>query len=316
MSNVLGTAFAPPPTPFLILMDYDWLTDDVETWEEDGIVFARDDHGEFPIDPPRGTDRPQDGRCGAVLKYTHERYGETRYCGALPAKHFPGYDSEHCKQHISRDKLMERAIELVQHGAFGKNYVVFEESLKPLEFVLAVEMFSGLLEQSRHDFETEQFVTTIDASGTELIEEDEIELELPIPTNVDFRFQANELWHASLDEIKQNRMQEAVFSSGVSEKTLAANADMEGKITDTKYEATENHLHLPISRLTKDIKEHLKNGGVSIDAEDESGVLTFQKNDYTLSVGPEDETDSEGAESLEGNISDALAGDMAPEVSE
>lgn len=293
----------------------EYLDDDVETWEEDGILFARDDHGEFEVDPPRGTDEPQDGRCGAVLKYTHERYGETRYCGALPSKNFPGYDSDYCKNHHSREKLMERAIELVEHGAFGKNYVVFEESLDPMEFVFAVEMFAGLLEQSRHDFETQQFVTTIDTTEARLIEEDEVEVELPIPQATEYRFQANELWHASLDEVKQNRMQEAVFSDGVSEKTLAANADMEGKITDTKYEASENHLHLPISRLTKDIKEHLKNGGVSIDAEDESGVVTFEKNDYTLSVSPDEETDENAAESLEGNVSEAIApsADEVPE---
>jgi hypothetical protein len=35
---------------------------------------------------------------------------------------------------------------------------------------------------------------------------------------------------------------------------------------------------------------------VSID-DDESGVVTFQKNDYTLDVSP-DESDSDGAESV------------------
>jgi hypothetical protein len=310
MSDVFGTTFASPPTPFLVyaLMDKPpHLADEVEVFEEDGTLFGRDEHGEFEIDPPRGMDEPQDGRCNAVLTYTHKRYGETRYCGALPSKNFPGYDSDYCKRHHSREALMEQAIELVKHGAFGKNYVVFEKSLDTLEFVFAVEMFAGLLEQSRHDFETKQMARSIDASDTNLIDEDEMDIELPIPQNEALKFQANELWLASLDEIKQNRMQEAVFTDGVSERTLAANADMEGKITDTKYEATENHLHLPLSRLTKDIKEHLKNGGVSIDAEDESGVVTFQKNDYTLSVGPEDEVDESDAESLEANVSEAIA---------
>jgi hypothetical protein len=287
--------------------------DAIDVWEEDGVIYAEDEHGTFPVDPPRGTSEPQDGRCGAVLKYTYERYGETRYCGALPSKHFPGYDSEFCKNHHSRESLMERAIELVEHGAFGKNYVVFERSLDSLEFIMAVEMFTGLLEQSRHDFETEQFVTEVETDDTDLIEEDNIELEMPLPTNSNLQFQANELWHASLDEVKQNRLQEALFTRGMSEQSVVASEGMEGTITDTIREPSENPLHLPLSRLTKDIKERLKNGGVSIDGEDDSGVVTFQKNDYTLSVGPEDEVDENDAESLEGDISEALAAPSAGE---
>lgn len=288
--------------------DYPHLGDEYEVYEKsDDNVYGSGPHGEFALDPMAGTEEPQDGRCGAVLKYTMERYGETRYCGGLPVGRFGNTQYEHddyCKHH-QRDKyLMDRAIELVEHGGFGQNYVVFEQALDPLEFILMAEMFSGLMEQSRHEFEPETYVREIDASDSDLIEEDTVSVQMPIPTAEQFKFQANELFHAALDEVKVNRMQEAVFTKGISEKQLADSADMDGKITDTKYELTENHLHLPISRLTKDIKEHLKNGGVAIGDDEDGGVLTFQRNDYTLDINPDEE--DEDAKEMEDTVGETL----------
>lgn len=184
---------------------------------------------------------------------------------------------------------MDRAAELVQHGAFGRSYVIFSQAMDPLEFVSAIEIFNGLLSQSRHDFEIEYQERAIDTSESDLILENEVVAELPFPTNDTFSFQYKELWQAALDEVKVERMQHCVFDDGVSQKTIAQSADMEGKITDVKHESAEHHLHLSISRLTKDIKEHLTNGGVSIGEEDENGVVTFSKNDYTLSLGPNED---------------------------
>ena len=274
----------------------DTIPDDVELFEQDGDIFGRDEHGEFAIEPMAGSDEPQGERCGAPLKFYDGRYGEIRYCTGMTESTFVEDGSDFCRQHKSREALMERAHELFEHGYFATNYVNFAEKLDASKFLFAVEMVGGLFELSRHDFDVEQVERVIDTSESKLIEEDAINVALPVPSNDTISVHANELWTAALKEVMSQNMQEAVFSEGMSVETLSDSADMEGQITDTYYESTEHHLHLPISRVAKDIKEHLKNGGVSIDDAD-SGVVTFQKNDYTLDVTPE-ETDSASTESV------------------
>lgn len=268
---------------------------DVELFEQNGEVYGRDAHGEFKLDPMRGSSEPQDGRCGAVVKFTMERYGETRYCTAMPESTFVEDGSDFCRQHKSREALMERAQELFKHGHFATNYVNFVKHLSASKFLFAVEMVGGLFEMSQHDFDVEEETRVIDTAESELIEEDAVEVDLPIPTKTSLSLQADQLWNAALAEVEMNNMREVVFQEGHTKDKIAKTADMEGKITDTKYESVEHHLHLPISRLTTDIKKYLKNGGVALD-DDEGGVVTFQQNDYTLDVSPQ-ETDSDDAES-------------------
>jgi len=244
----------------------------------------------------RGSSEPQDGRCGAVVKFTMERYGETRYCTAMPESTFVEDGSDFCRQHKSREALMERAQELFKHGHFATNYVNFVKHLSASKFLFAVEMVGGLFEMSQHDFDVEEETRVIDTAESELIEEDAVEVDLPIPTKTSLSLQADQLWNAALAEVEMNNMREVVFQEGHTKDKIAKTADMEGKITDTKYESVEHHLHLPISRLTTDIKKYLKNGGVALD-DDEGGVVTFQQNDYTLDVSPQ-ETESDDAESV------------------
>lgn len=274
----------------------DTVPDDVELFQQDGEVYGRDEHGEFALAPMAGSAEPQSGRCGEPLKFYNDRYGEIRYCTALPESIFVDDGSDYCRNHKSREALMERAHELFKHGYFATNYVNFAEKLDAAKFLFAVEMVGGLFELSRHDFDIVEAERTIDTTDSNLIEEDAIDVVLPLPSNDTLSFHANELWTAALKEVMSQNMQEAVFSEGMAVKTLSDSADMEGQITDTHYENTEHHLHLPISRVAKDIKEHLKNGGVAIDDAD-SGVVTFQKNDYTLDVSA-NEGDSDGAESV------------------
>lgn len=305
MASALGTATPrhPDHTVFALMAHEnlrdrvpDTVPDDVELFEQDGEVYGRDEHGEFALDPMAGSSEPQSGRCGEPLKFYNDRYGEIRYCTAMPESTFVDDGSDYCRHHKSREALMERAHELFKHGYFATNYVNFAEKLDAAKFLFAVEMVGGLFELSRHDFDVQEAERTIDASDSDLIEEDAVTVALPVPSNDTLSFHANELWTAALKEVMAQNMQEAVFEEGMATKTLTESADMEGQITDTHYESTEHHLHLPISRVASDIKNHLKNGGVAIDDAD-SGVVTFQKNDYTLSVEPE-ETDSASAESV------------------
>lgn len=261
-----------------------------ETFERSGETYGRTDDGkEFKLSA--GSTEPQDGRCNAPLRDYERRYGEIRYCGQMPESTFVDEGSDYCKLHKSMDKLMERADELFEHGYFATNYINFAQKIEPEKFLFAVEMFDGLLEQSNIDFEIEYVLRSINTSGADYIQDDEVEVPFPFPQNPLNEFQAQELWYAALSSIMQQNMKETIFEDGVSQETIAASSDMDGKITDVKKEKEEHHLHLPVSRVTKDIKEHLKNGGVEIAGDDDGGVLTFQKNNYTVDL-----EDDEGEE--------------------
>jgi hypothetical protein len=285
----------PPDTPhdgypesWETFWEYD---DDEDEW----IACGRTDDGkEFQLDA--GSSERVEGRCNAPLRDYQRRYGEKRYCTRMQAGNFPGYDSDYCKLHISMDALENHWAELFKHGYFAESYVHVAKWLSPTKFLFAVEMLGGLFSMSEYDFDVKEEPVTLDTADSLLIEEDVVEVELPVPTQR--HFQADQLWQGALAEVEMRKMREVVFEDGVSKDTYSSTADVDGEITDTLTEQTEHHLHLPISRLTKDIKEHLKNGGVSIDAESESGSLTFQKNDYTLDVTPDEETDSDDAQSV------------------
>jgi hypothetical protein len=281
----------------------DSVPDCIDLFERNGTVFGRDEHGEFELDPMRGADEPPDDRCGAPLTYYEDRYGQIRYCTGMPENTFVDGGSDFCRMHKSREALIERAHELFEHGYFATNYVNFAEKLDATKFIFAVQMLDGLFEMSDHDFNITRAERVIDTSNSGIIREDSAAVELPIPRSQGLQFQANELWMAALDEVKVQNMQEAIFTQGMEARTIAASADVEGQITDTVTEKEEHHLHLPVSRLTKDIKEHLKNGGVDVDGDD-SAAITFEQRDYTLDVQPDD--DAESADDVAEEFSEAM----------
>jgi len=204
---------------------------------------------------------------------------------------------------------------MIKHGGFAQKYLIFVKKLSPLKFIFAVEMFGGLMEMSDIDFEVTHEIRDLDTSDSQFIEEESVEITLPIPTNETVTMQANELWTAALKEVMTQNMQEAVFAEGMSKRTLAQSADMEGQITDTIYESTEHHLHLPISRVASDIKNHLQNGGVAVD-NDDGGAVTFQKNDYTLDVSPSEgeQQDAESVTETAGDFAEHLKEDETAEI--
>ena len=294
----------------------DSVPDDVTLFESDDIIYGHDDHGDFKLKPMTGAAEPQEGRCGAVVKYTMERYGQTRYCTAMPEGTFVEGGSNFCKRHKSHEALMERAHELFKHGHFAANYVNFVDKLSPVKFLFAVEMMGGLLEMSEHDFDVQHQTRTIDTDNTNLIEEDAVDVELPIPSNSSLSLQANELWHATLAEIEMDNMREVVFEDNHQRQSTVATSDMEGTITDTLTEADEHHLHLPLSRLGNEIQKHLDNGGVRLD-DDDGGVVTFEQNDYTLEVSPAevDENDADGGTDASADFAQFLEEDEESEIS-
>jgi hypothetical protein len=281
----------------------DSVPDDVYLFKSDGDIWGKDDRGEFRIKPMGGSEEPRDDRCGWTMTSTMERYGQMRYCTAMPESTFLGdKGSDYCRHHKQADALMEQAEELYKHGYFSTNFVNFAEKLEADKFLFAVEMFGGLLEMSNHDFEVTEEERTIDSTESNMIAEDAVDVALPIPTNDMLMMQANELWTAALKEVMTQNMNEAIFQEGMEKQSVAASEGMEGQITDTITEPEEHHLHLPLSRVAKDIKNHLENGGIVMD-DDDGGVVTFQKNDYTLDVSPS-ESDTDDAESLSETATD------------
>lgn len=280
---------------------------------EDGVLKGLDDQGEFEIDPPRGMDEPQDGRCNAVLRRTQQRYGETRYCGMLPVGTFgdaTDYDhAEYCKNHQPYAISMERASELVRHGAFGQNYVVFEKALEPHEFIFSVEMFGGLLERSQYDYDVTEKRRKIDTTDSDLINDDEVVVTLPMPDNPQYEQAAQELWFLCLDEIVEQRMQRIRITQGVDSNHVVATADDDGVITDRIEERSESHLNLPISRLSKDKKERMKMGGIEVGVDEDDSAVTFERNEYTLDVS-EMEPEEEAVEDIE----ELKPGDIGSEI--
>lgn len=293
----------------------DSIPDDVTLFESDGKIYGTGPHGEFQVKPMRGSDEPVEDRCGWPVKYHMERYGQVRYCTMMPEKTFVDDGSDYCRHHKAAEQLMERAHELFKHGYFATNYINFAEKLDAAKFLFAVEMVGGLFEMSDHEFDLTTEERIIDASESQLIDQDNVGVELPIPQNDSLSVQANELWTAALKEVMQQNMQEAIFTEGMEKATVEATEGMEGQITDTLYGADEHHLHLPLSRVAKDIKEHLKNGGVSLD-DDDGGIVTFQRNDYTLDVEPEEiESDAtEDSSEVAGDFAEYLESDEAAEI--
>lgn len=272
-----------------------------ESWEtfydDNGNPHGRTDDGkEFALDA--GSPEPVEGRCNAPLRDYQRRYGEVRYCTKMQAGNFPGYDSKYCKTHISMESPEDRAAELFKHGYFAESYVSVAKYLSPTKFLFAVEMVGGLFQMSDYEFGVAEESVALDTSESVLVSEDVVGVDLPIPTKN--LFQADQLWQGALAEAEMRKMREVVFKEGVSKETYADTADVDGEITDTLTERTEHHLHLPISRLTKDIKEHLKNGGVEVGKDEDGNLLTFQQNDYTLEVQPEAEVpEDEDASTVE-----------------
>jgi hypothetical protein len=284
----------------------DTVPNDVELFIKNGDeVWGRDEHGEFRLNPMGGAAEPPHPDdysytpCGHVLKFTYERYGQTRYCTGMAGTNF-GQDFTTCKHHKARMALIERADELFEHGHFAYNYINFAKRLSAEKFIFAMELMGGLLEQSTYDFETEIHYRTIDTEDSDVISEDAVDIGIPIPTETTYSLQASELLQAALSEVEMNNMREIVFRDGVEKTTTEQATDMEGHFTDTIEGTAEHHLHLPISRLSSDIRDHLETGGVVMDDEDDG--VTFQQRNYTLDLQPSEDGDVDGQEDIAASI--------------
>lgn len=258
---------------FKLVIRIECIEPDATLFWRGGEWWGRDDHGEFrtqggrPDPPPWDYDRE---RCGAVMKFTFERYGEVRYCTGLAASVFEdcwGYDREYgrfCKHHQQRGSLMEEAEKRFKTGAFAQSYETIFQYLPPHKQVIAIELFKSLMEESIYDFEPEAVTRDVDSSAWPDAP-DEVEVTFPVPTQ--HRARGEALWFAALDFVRMQNIHEEQFKVAATEDLAVGEKEFEketesGHVIEIK---DEHHLNLPLSRIQKDYEHHIDFGGVTVD---------------------------------------------------
>jgi len=258
------------------------------------MARKEDKHGQYQTDAgnpyPLTEDEAGYVPCNAVLKFTFERYGERRYCSALALENFHKHDvdtdyehPEFCKHHQSRHDIMKSHADKHKTGAHAKSHKHKFQYMPPHKQVMANDLYASLLNESTYEFETDVVDMTIDVEDSDFAGEhiDEIALKHQVPTEHEIRGKA--LWHAALDFVTMESIREEQFrvaaqeehkgrSLAIGETTTVVTVTDDGReIRDTD----EHHLNLPLSRLQKDYKNHMKFGGVSYDVDgDEEAMST------------------------------------------
>lgn len=247
-----------------------------------------DEHGEYKPDAgsthPVCSDDVNYTPCNAVLKYTFQRYGERRYCTGMAVSNFgDAANYEHpqfCKHHQARAALMKQHEENFETGAYAKSHQHTFQYLPPHKQLMANDLYKSLLEESTYDFEREGKTLEIDVSDEEFAPDaDILVLDHPVPTEHEIRGKA--LWHAALDFITMESIKKEQFRVAAEEthkgRELAIGETVSVvTVTDDGQEITdtdEHHLNLPLSRITKHYKEHMKFGGVEYDTEDDQSAM-------------------------------------------
>lgn len=259
-----------------------------EIWYEDNRYGWRgsDSHGEFSLDTgspyPLLEDDVDYIPCNAVVKYTFERYGEKRYCTQAAQTNFEGDTipegeaASTCRLHKVQQNFTDIHMDNIKSGAFAKSYEHVFQYLPPHKKVLAIAFLDDLFSESIYDFDQDAVEYTIDTTDAGWIEQEETEVEFPVPTEHVTRGQS--LWYAAVMFVQMQDIKEEQFR-------VAAEETYEGRPLaigeTTTYISGENgpvevvdehHLNLPLSRIMKDYDEHLKFGGVEVDDEEETSV--------------------------------------------
>lgn len=270
------------------------------------MATKRDKYGEYeedagsphPVEPDDVNYIP----CNAVLKHTWSRYGERRYCTGMAVENFTKHDvetdyehPEFCKHHQVRAELMKQHEENFKTGAHAKSHEHTFQYLPPHKQLLANDLFKSLLEESSYNFETDSIELEIDISDNDFAPDvDTLVLDHPIPTEKEIRGKA--LWFAALDfvtmeSIRKEQFRVAAEESGpeggslaIGERTTIVSVTEDGRAIEDR---DEHHLNLPLSRLQKDYKEHMRFGGVEYETDaDESPMGTRE---WVAVVEPDEE---------------------------
>lgn len=238
-------------------------------WEdEQNLPHPSDYEGDGEYDsngrqynPHRGSRIQYTELCGALLSNSMERYGESRFCTATPLSYYNEGEPPYCKVHkYYADRFrMDHYDDLFEHGAFAKSYLNIFKRLEGWSKVQVVESFAELLELSEHEFDEETVEKSIDLEDGEG-PFDAIEKELPVP-QVN-KPAARALWRACLDMERMDRINLQILEDGV-ERERTVDTDDDGEPVTAR---DEHHLHLTLSRITKNQEKNLEAGGVKLDA--------------------------------------------------
>lgn len=260
--------------------------------------------------PHQGSVSPTEGRCNALLSAWRDRYGEPRYCMALPESTFVDDGSEFCRNHKSRDALMKRAQELFTHGLYSRSIEHVLAKLPAWQKVQVLAYYESYLSESVYDFDGEEVPIEIDV-GEEVppflapeVTDGTLTIAYERPSEHTVR--AVSLFRAALYDIMamdadRARGPSANDDDGVALETVDE-IDLSEVIDDIPDDADavveqeeEHHLNLPVSRLDKDKSEFLEFGGVPVesDADVEVNVTNTDELIADLDEAPELDTGGE-----------------------
>jgi len=247
-----------------------------DQWDGDQLRDSNDRR----YNPYQGSVSPTEGRCNATLDAWEDRYGEPRYCMALPESTFIDDGSEYCRVHSKQDPFMDRASDVFTHGYYSKTIRHVFEHLEPWQKLTALGWYDSYVQESRFEFDASFEEYRIDFSDydgslpleveAQLNERGEMVVGVPIPHTHAVR--AFALYRAALADVKAGLADRALLdtSDGTAmERETVVGTTESGTVTDFD----EHHLNLPLSRIDKDKEELLAFGGVPIDGTDD-GVGT------------------------------------------
>lgn len=247
--------------------------------------------------PYQGSQSQVEGRCNAPLTNWAERYGEMRYCTAMPESAFIEDGRDFCKHHKSRADLhanaMTRAKELLKHGMYAQSIRHVFESLGPWEKVIALGLYDSYLTESTYDFDAQFEAFTVDFAESDRVlpievaaqvdADDTMSVDVPVPQAHAVR--AFALYRAAIADMKTSLADREVL--GGDDDEAAMEREVVETVTDEGRAITdldEHHLNLAISRVDKDREKLLSFGGVPVDGTDADAVSSTDVGDIVLDL--------------------------------
>lgn len=233
------------------------------------------------------------GCCNAPLDKWRKRYPEVRFCGRI--SNSPGDEADnpteytYCPVHKNRKHTMKSAEEHMQTGLFAQSIDHVYARLNPWQQLLGWGTFESLMGESSYEFGIEYKPKEFDFSEEPIVpdgvdEDGILEAKCGYPT--DYVDPALSLYVAAMMGVQMIAVQPRIMEEsredgkGMMESKTPEYADLtappsEHDPSPQEYKTletwSEHHLNLPFSRLVKDRPRLLERGGVTTDADDQSG---------------------------------------------
>jgi hypothetical protein len=230
--------------------------------------------------PYRGSSIRYQKLCGGVLSTTMDRYGEERYCTAIPKSHYNEDDIDRCHKHKqqTRENMKPAWKKLFKHGAFAKTIVNTYELLDGMERVETTELFDQLITQSSYDFECSREYIEFDLSDDDDVPFDAVRKEFPMPEKR--LASAKALFRACVEMKKMDRINLQILEDGMEKETVIDTNEDGNPVTATD----EHHLHLPLNRIKRSHQDNLEAGGVDLKQADKLEIENNVTGEYITDI--------------------------------